>query len=72
MRLGWISEVDLYVVVVVDVDVAGRRVSPPSSRGSFVGRWFSHIVDLVSSRIPDAIGFAIAVVVDQDAFVGHM
>ena len=72
MRLGWSWEVYLYVVVVVvDVDVAGRRLSPPSSRGSFVESWFSYIVDLVSSRIPDAIGIAAAIVVDQDAFVGH-
>ena len=59
------------VVVVVDVNVAGRRLSPPSSRGSFVESWFSYTVNLVSNRIPDAIGVVVAVVVDQDACVGH-
>ena len=61
----------MHVVVVVDVDVASRRLSPPSSRGNFVESWFSYIVDLVSSRIPDATCVAVAVVVDEDAFVGH-
>ena len=71
MRLGWSWELDLYVVVVVDVDVVGRRLSPPSSRVIFVKGCFSYIVDLVSSRISDVIGVVAAVVVDQDAFVGH-
>ena len=63
MRLGWSWEVDLYVVVVVDVDVARIRLSPPSSRGNFADCCFSYIVDLVSSRIPDAIGVVAALVV---------
>ena len=62
----------MYVVVVVDVDVAGRRFSPPSSRGGFVESWCSYIVDLASSRILDAIGVIGTVVVDQEAFAGHM
>ena len=71
MRLGWIWEVDLYVVVVVDVDVAGRIMSTPSSRVFLFAIWFPYIADLVSSRIPDAMGVVDAVVVDQDAMVGH-
>ena len=56
---------------VVYVDVAGGRLLPPSSRGNFVESWFSYIVDLVSSRIPNVIGVIAAIIVDQDAFIGH-